>query len=67
MLHSEIYTGISNNNEILECLTEPEHLKIERETIEKARDVLEKALKKLSKPGLLGGEDMNDGDDDDYY
>lgn len=67
MLHSEIYTGISNNKEILECLNEPEHLKIERDTIEKARDVLEKALKKLSKPGLLGGDDMNDGDDDDYY
>jgi len=64
MLQQDIYSGISNNTEILGCLSEPEHLKIERETIEKAREVLDKALKKLSKPGLLGGDDMNDEEDD---
>jgi len=46
MLHTDVYPRVSNSKEVLECLSEPEHLKIERETIEKARDVLSKCLKK---------------------
>jgi len=60
-LNNEMSAGLTQSREILECMSEPEHIRLERETNEKTGEILRKAMKKLEKPGLLNNED-----DDDY-
>lgn len=62
MLQIQIIEGINQSSEVLECLEEPEHLRIERETLTNTLRVLRTAQKKLSKEGLVKDDDELDDD-----
>ena len=62
MLQLELIDGVTKHTEVLECQKEPEHIRIERETVTKAVNVLRKAQKKLGKEGLI----KKDDDEEDY-
>lgn len=70
-LQEEVNRGINNSSDVVNCLEEPEHIRLERDTLNKKIKVLRKALKRLSAHGLIevtqvGGDDsLSDSDDDD--
>jgi GTPase SAR1 family protein len=60
-MNQALYEGLRNEfQQIAENLREPEGMKIQREQINKARDILRRCLKTLER------EDLFEADDDDY-